>query len=30
MNFNTLLLHDNAFVEEKTGAILTPIYQSSN
>lgn len=29
MKFNTALLHDNAFVEEKTGATLTPIYQSS-
>lgn len=29
MNFNTLLLHDNAFVEEKTGATMTPVYQSS-
>lgn len=29
MNFNTSLLHENAPVEEKTGATLTPIYQSS-
>jgi O-acetylhomoserine (thiol)-lyase len=29
MNFNTSLLHENASVEEKTGATLTPVYQSS-
>lgn len=29
MNFNTSLLHNNAFVKETTGATLTPIYQSS-
>jgi len=29
MNFNTALLHNNAFADEKTGATLTPIYQSS-
>ena len=29
MKFNTLLLHDNVVRDEKTGATLTPIYQSS-
>lgn len=29
MNFNTSLLHDNDFAWDKTGATLTPVYQSS-